>query len=247
MAWFLRFAAWTLAVALAVLPVVGVLNGWFAAQRWPISKLSVQAQYQRVDEAAIRDAVAPLAAAGFFAVDLEAVRAAVAQLDWVASVEVRKRWPDALVLVVTEHQPFARWGEDHVVSAEGVVFTQPASGMPEHLPNFEGSRERLPDLVSTYNAVHPLFALHGGQLESIRLSGRGSWSFRLLDGTTVMAGRGEPVARLQRFLPLLAAVKRADGRVLERADLRYANGFALRWAETDPAAGEAATENGTGT
>ena len=35
----LRILAWTFAVALVVLPVVAVLNGWIAAERWPLRTL----------------------------------------------------------------------------------------------------------------------------------------------------------------------------------------------------------------
>jgi cell division septal protein FtsQ len=37
-----RIAAWMLAVALVVLPVVAVVNGWIGAQRWPLRTLRVE-------------------------------------------------------------------------------------------------------------------------------------------------------------------------------------------------------------
>lgn len=243
-----RLLIWVLAVALALLPVIGVLNGWFAANRWPIEQLGLRAEFRRVDEAAIREALLPHVGAGFFAVDLGAVHDAVAALDWVAKVEVRKRWPNRLEITVIEHQPFARWGEQHLLSAQGQLFPRPHEQLPEGLPLFEGSRERLADIAKVFQAVQPLFVLHGDQLAAVRLSARGSWTFRSVGGATVMAGRGEPVARLQRFMPLLTEVRNADGRALLRADLRYANGFALRWQEpVDPATGAAPTDNGSDT
>jgi cell division protein FtsQ len=204
----LRVLAWTFAVALALAPVVAVLNGWLASERWPIESLRITAEHQRVDAETLRNAVAPHAAAGFFAVDLALVQRDVAALDWVASVEVRKRWPNRIELVVHEHQPFALWGDSRLLSARGELFPLPAGGAP---------------------AAQPLFAGHGADLVGLRLSPRGSWTFRLADGATVMAGRGDPLPRVQRFVPLMATLRKVDGRPLQRADLRYANGFALRW------------------
>ena len=36
-----RLLAWCLAIALVALPVVGLLRGWFAASRWPVTQLTV--------------------------------------------------------------------------------------------------------------------------------------------------------------------------------------------------------------
>ena len=33
---FFRLTAWTLAIALVVLPVAAVLNGWIGGERWPM-------------------------------------------------------------------------------------------------------------------------------------------------------------------------------------------------------------------
>ncbi|HEY0198862.1 MAG TPA: cell division protein FtsQ/DivIB, partial [Rhodanobacter sp.] len=54
-----RLVAWCLAIALVALPIVGVLQGWFAANRWPVTQLTVQAQFKHVTPADIRAAVLP--------------------------------------------------------------------------------------------------------------------------------------------------------------------------------------------
>ena len=48
-----RLAIWCLALGLALLPVVAVLNGWLAADRWPIEQLRIHAvadQNQHADD-----------------------------------------------------------------------------------------------------------------------------------------------------------------------------------------------------
>ena len=78
-----RIAAWMLAVALVVLPVVAVVNGWIGAQRWPLRTLRVEGKLQRVDPARLQKALLPYARRGFFAVRLDEAQAAVARLPWV--------------------------------------------------------------------------------------------------------------------------------------------------------------------
>ena len=96
----LKSLAWAIALTLVALPVIGVLNGWFAVERWPVRYLQVEAEYNHVSAEQIRAAAAAHLGTGFFALQLEDVRAAVAKLPWVENVEARKRWPDTLVPIV---------------------------------------------------------------------------------------------------------------------------------------------------
>lgn len=233
----LRIAAWSLAVALVALPVVAVLNGWIAGERWPMRKLAVTGEFRQVDEAAVREAVLPLVGNGFFAVDLDAVREAVAQLPWVEHVDVRKRWPDRLEVTLSEHAPIARWGEDRMLAEDGDLFPAPP-GAGAGLPLFEGPEGRASELMALHSLARPLFLPVGRRIEIVRLSARDSWSLVLDDGTELEAGRGDPQARLARFARMLPQLSADPARRVQRADLRYTNGFAITWTLVPVAAPE---------
>ena len=57
----LRIFTWLLALALVALPVVAVVNGWIGADRWPLTKLRVHGQFERVDPAQLQAVVLPYA------------------------------------------------------------------------------------------------------------------------------------------------------------------------------------------
>jgi cell division protein FtsQ len=226
----LRILAWTLAIVLVALPVVAVLNGWIAGERWPMRSLAVTGEFRQVDEAAVREAVLPTVQQGFFAVDLDQVRDAVAALPWVERVEVRKRWPDRLEVSLTEHTPVARWSDGRMLSEDGKLFAAPA-GAGAGLPLFEGPEARAGELMSFHSLARPLFLPLGLRVDTVTLSARGSWSLLLDDGTRIEAGRGDPQSRLARFARMLPKIRAADPRLLVRADLRYTNGFTLVWQD----------------
>lgn len=230
----LRLAAWCLAIVLVALPVVAVLNGWIAGERWPMRQLAVTGEFRQVDEAAVREAVLPLVRDGFFAVDLDRVRGAVAALPWVARVEVRKRWPDRLEVRLEEHTPVARWADGRMLSEDGKLFDAP-EGAGAGLPLFEGPESRAADLMSMHSIARPLFLPLGLKVERVALSARGSWTLVLDDGTEIEAGRGEPQGRLARFARMLPQLRTDPARRVARADLRYTNGFAIVWEDV-PAA-----------
>ena len=229
----LRILAWTLAVALVVLPVVAVVNGWIGAGRWPLRTLRLQGQLERVDDARVQQTLLPYAQRGFFAVRLADAQAAVAQLPWVEHAEVRKRWPDVLEVRIVEHQPFARWGENRLLSDHGRLFPAAHIEVPAGLPQLGGPDDRVAEVVALYNETRELFAPSGIDVRGLTLDRRGSWQLSLAGGTTVVVGSSEARLRLARFARLLPQLLSQRQQPLARADLRYTNGFALTWAEAD--------------
>jgi cell division protein FtsQ len=234
---FLRLAAWLLALALVALPVVAVLQGWIGADRWPLRTLRVAGELQRVDEGKLRAAVLPYARKGFFAIRLADAQAAVAALPWVERAEVRKRWPDVVEVRIVEHRPFARWGEDRLLSEDGDLFPVAGADVPKELPRFDvdAPRTRIADVVALYNEAKAMFAPEGLAVREVSLDRRGSWSLVLSNGTQVVVGSQEARLRLARFARLLPTLLAQRPQPLARADLRYTNGFALTWgAESRP-------------
>lgn len=230
-----RPLAWCLALALLALPVVGVLRGWFAATRWPVTRLVVQADFVHLEPEALRQAVRPTLARGFFALDLDAVRHAVAALPWVESVEVRKRWPDTLILRIYERQPFARWNDAELISRRGEVFRASAADVAD-LPALRGPAGHVAEVVGFYAQSLKAFAGTGLKVSGVSLSERGSWTLAVANGAQIMLGDREQAGRrLQRFLTVYPQViaGHADGFLY--ADLRYSNGFAVRWPSATPA------------
>ncbi|MGH8158478.1 MAG: cell division protein FtsQ/DivIB [Rhodanobacter sp.] len=228
----IRLVAWCLAIALVALPIVGVLRGWFAADRWPVTQLTVQAEFKHVSEDEIRAAVLPRLGKGFFALDLDAVQKAVAALPWVESAEARKRWPDTLLLRIYERQPFARWNDKQLISRQGLVFDAPGADDTSSLPSLCGPDARLAEVVSFYADTQKAFAGTHLQITGVALTERGSWSVTTASGAQIVIGDREQAGhRLRRFLDVYPQLMAGHADGFAYADLRYTNGFAVRWPQ----------------
>jgi len=225
----LRILAWLLALALVALPVVAAVNGWIGADRWPLSKLRVHGEFKRVDAALLRAVVLPHAQRGFFAVRLQDAQDAIEKLPWVERAEVRKRWPDVLEIVIVEHRPFARWGTDRLLSEHGRLFPIPKDLADAPLPRLGGPDTQVQEVVKLYNESRALFAPLGFGVQRLVMDRRGSWSLALDSGTEVVIGRADARLRLGRFSRMLPQLLARNPQPLQRADLRYTNGFALTW------------------
>lgn len=227
----LRILAWLLALALVALPVVAVVNGWIGAERWPLTKLRVHGEFQRVDPVQLRAVVLPYAQRGFFAVSLQQAQDAIEKLPWVERADVRKRWPDVMEISIVEHKPFARWGEDRLLSEHGRLFPIPKQLDGPALPQLGGPDSQVQEVVALYNESRQLFAPLGIEVRSLLMDRRGSWSLLLGNGTEVVIGRADARPRLARFVRMLPHLLSRQPSPLVRADLRYTNGFALVWGE----------------
>lgn len=231
----LKLVAWGIALTLVALPILGVLNGWFASDRWPVTKLAVSAEFNHVSAEQIRAAAEPALGEGFFAIDLGQLRAAVARLPWVERVEVRKRWPDTVDLVVAEQQVYARWGEQRLVNRQGRLFDVAGAEGLQGLPRLSGPDDRLDDVLRFYADSLREFSGSGLVIDGVALSPRGGWRIALASGTTIELGRNDAAQRLKRFLDVWPRLAGTHATAPAYVDLRYENGFALRWAEPAPA------------
>ncbi len=226
----LKLLAWGIALTLVALPIVGVLNGWFAAARWPVRTIELRAEYTHVSAEQIRATVENHIANGFFALKLADVQRAVGELPWIERVEARKRWPDTLQLTVFERQPYARWSKGRLISRTGEIFSVPAAESMQGLPMLSGPDERLAEVLSFYADCLREFTGSGLAVRAVDLSARGSWRLTLASGALIEIGRVDAQARLKRFLDVWPTLAAGAAGPPVYVDLRYENGFALRWA-----------------
>ena len=225
----LKLATWLVALTVVALPLIGVVNGWFGANRWPITKLEIEAAFDRLNAEQITGAVAKHSGAGFFAIKLDAVRASLEKLPGVESVEVRKRWPDTLVVRVAERHAVASWPKSRLVGEDGTLFGPFEADFSAGLPALSGPDDRAAEVLEFYRAATLAMRADGLTISSLTLSERGSWELALESGGVVAVGRDDPSQRLERFLTAWPRLPRPPGSALQRADLRYANGFAIQW------------------
>jgi cell division protein FtsQ len=121
-----------------------------------------------------------------FLVDLPTARAHILALDWIASADVVRRYPDAITVTVVEKRPFALWDSPNgfaVVDRAGGVITTQGVDQFSRLPKLVGAgapagAAELVDAVKTHRAIAARIAAYE------RVSGR-RWNLILSDGVVV--------------------------------------------------------------
>ena len=222
-------------LALAALLAAGF--AWVARRpQFQFGDVRLEGDLQRNSVTTVRANAMPHLAGNFFTMDLGRTRAAFEQVPWVRHAVVRRVWPDKLVVSLEEHQPVALWqgdeNSDKMVNSHGEVFEANVGDVEDDsLPQFAGPEGTSAQVLDMYRRLQPMFATLDAEVTALRLSGRGSWKVDLDDGAEVELGRGTPdevAERTQRFIRTLPQVLHKFNAPLESADLRHAEGYAVK-------------------
>jgi len=216
------------------IPIVALVQGWFGTERFPLRQLELEGRFERVSEEQVQDAVKPEAGAGFFAVRLDRIRGTLERLPVVARVDVRKRWPDVISVRIEERTAVATYGADRLVDADGVVFGPLRPELDGGLPQLAGPETAAAAMLEELALGRTALESVGLAPVGLEMSARGGVRLALSSGASVELGREEHEQRLQRFITAWPRVPQPTGMELGRADLRYANGFAIEWRALPP-------------
>ncbi|MFP5344411.1 MAG: cell division protein FtsQ/DivIB [Gammaproteobacteria bacterium] len=197
----------------------------------PIRSVRIEGVFAHVTRDELQQAIAGAAQGGLFSIDVGAIRRAAQTLPWVHHVTVRRVWPDGLRVSVTEQRAAAKWNGDALLNSEGVPFKPAAASFPPALPLIEGPNgsERL--LLGHQRAMQKMLAPLKLEVTRITMDERRALSAVLSNGTELILGRDEIYPRVTRFTRMYPLLARRGA--MQRADLRYSNGLAVRWATTE--------------
>lgn len=229
-----------LPVLLVGATVVGA-TAWGSWWLWqpenlPVRTLRVSGTLRHVSGDELRTTVLPLVRNGFMRMDLEVVRAALERLPWVYSAEVRRDWPDRLLIDIREQQVLARWAEGGLVNPEGGVF-RPVEAIAENsLPLLKGPEGTAVMLTAHFIELQRALLPLALTITRIEMDERRAWHVGLDNGVELVLGRSEHPARLERFTRAWPRILEPRTAQIARVDLRYTNGFAVQWRGAAPAA-----------
>ncbi len=219
----------------AVLVTLGVL-GWLGQQPvFSLKGIRIDNELQHNNAVTLRANVAPKLSGNFFTLNLAQARAAFEAVPWVRQAVVRREFPDRLRVGLQEHKAVAFWGAEpdaRLVNSYGEVFEVNQGDVePDELPLLNGPQGQAALVLQTYGLVAPLFEQLDSAVAQLELTGRGGWRTRLEGGALIEMGQGTPAEIAQRVQRLVGTVTQTAshfGRDLESADLRYANGYAIK-------------------
>ena len=224
-------------LGVAALGLAGLALAWVARQPlFVVRSVSIEGDIARNSVSTLRANAAPRLSGNFFTMDLAAGRRAFESVPWVRQAVVNRVWPNRLAVRLEEHRAAALWGkpgaEDRIVNTFGEVFEANLGDVEdESLPTLSGPEGTSAHMLALLTRLGPVLAPLQAHIETLALSGRGSWRVALDTGAEVELGRGsddEIIERTQRFVATVGQVTSRYDRPLDYADLRHNEAYAVR-------------------
>ncbi len=219
---------------------------------WAIREVRVQGTLQHISASALRSQALPELRGNWFTVDLSRAQQAFARVPWVRAAVVQRVWPLSLLVTLRAQRPAAIWGSGagaQLVNREGAVFDANLGEVQgTWLPRLEGPPGSSAQVLAMLQQVDAALAPLHWRVAAVELGTEGNWRAQVDGGPLLDLGsNADPAAftaRLERFIALEAAVQQRYGRSIASADLRYANGFAVRLQGDDATAVHGAMHKG---
>jgi cell division protein FtsQ len=217
--------------------VLGALALWAARHpAWQLRGITVVGDVTHQNAVTFRAQLASRLQGSYLTLNLQDVQHLFESVPWVQRAVVQREFPNRLKVTLREHEAAAWWGEPgggKLVNTHGDVFeANPDDPDADRLPELAGPNGQSQAVFALYQQVLPVLARLDLGLERLELNSRGSWQIRLDSGAQIGMGRGQPeelLARLNQWSSTYTQLAQRYGPHLESVDLRYPNGYAIRF------------------
>ncbi|MGH1373827.1 MAG: cell division protein FtsQ/DivIB [Cellvibrionaceae bacterium] len=211
-----------------------------------MASVRINGEFSRVAREDVAKQVYDAMGNSFVQLDLEHIQSQLEQMPWVDGAKLSRAWPDGLNVTIIEHKPIARWGKHDALNHRGEVIAllddESSRALLEGLPMLEGAAGMERQVMDQYRALTKVLADHGLSIRRLRCDLGRSWSMELGESVQVNIGRDQVMDRVSRFLIVFETQLQQRWAELSAVDLRYFNGVAVKWRESQVSS-EAATKS----
>lgn len=221
--------------ALSVFLLVYAVFQWLVQRpEFELRQVELAGELERTNLIGFEANVLPNIRGSFFSINLEQVRQLVEKQAWVRKASVQRTWPNGLKIQIQEHTPLAYWGDTRLINTYGEVFTanldEVGEGrLPATLDGPAGSEllvaKRYVEVISQLDRL-------GMQPEKVLLSDRYGWTIHTDTGLHIELGREQEnlsiQKKMERLITVYPTIKTEVMAAIERIDLRYPRGVAVK-------------------
>ena len=195
----------------------------------PVERVVFSGEMQHIPRQHLETLVNENLDGGFLTVDIERLRAPLERHPWVFKAVVKRRWPGALEINITEQTPIALWGEDSYLNHQGEVFTPPVYEVLPELPSLRGPDGSQLQLMQHYLFIREQIQELDLQVAALNMDVLGGLVAHLHNGSELVFGRGRLQEKMARFMGVYLADLEGRKNQIRSVDLRYRHGLAVSW------------------
>jgi cell division protein FtsQ len=188
--------------------------------------LSVERVQQRLN---------PFRSMSFFGISLGELRQELLREAWVADAKIHRKWPDGIEIEVVEQRPVVYWVKNGLLNGSGKLFQPEHAWQDGDLPRLSGPQGSHLRVFRQYQQWDSALSKVNLRVAELHLDDRGAWSIGMDDGWKLDLGKNDLDGRFNRFLANYPKIREARKETIERIDMRYSSGMAVRWKPLEEA------------
>ena len=212
-----------------IVVLVGYGSFWGLQQvswGWPADNIEVEGEFRYWTAQQLGQELLWIKELNFFSLDVREVREQLEALPLIQSVQVKKIWPDSLVIKFKEDIPVARWNDQTLLNPVADKLQLPGRFDSSGLPVLTGPENKEEQVMRQFQRLQQKLQVVGESVVSLRMNPVGSWQLQLANGWLVNLGREQQELRIRRLVELLKILPQEKVAVV---DLRYGKGAAIEW------------------
>ena len=211
----------------------------FAAFQWskpvtqffakPIKKVAVEGEFHFLTNARAMDLIYTQIDGHFLQLNLEKLKEGLESDPWIEHVYLNRRWPDTLVVKISEQKPIARWDQSGFVNQSGDLIRVKSLDPVMGLPWLKGDEANAREIMQQYQDLSTLLRSRSLEILGLECDSKKSWRIHLKSNIEIAVGRDQVMEKMDRFLIAYDTFLGSVWKDVEAIDLRYSNGVSVRW------------------
>lgn len=201
---------------------------------FPVRNIIVKGPFVYLNKNTVEQLIFESAGGNFFTVDIRTMQKTISELKWVQSVQIAREWPGTLRVQIVEREPLAKWRGEKIISTDGNVFEPGLLSLNAALPSLDGPDGRQDFVMDEYRKMSAMLRRIGLKITQLSLEDRNTWTIHTEADLTIIVDGEQRAEKLRQFVevyPTLMNKNPLQLGKLERVDLRYKNGVAVKWRQ----------------
>ncbi len=207
----------------------------FKENAFQVKQVAIIGEYNQVDLTSLESLLKQYMGAGFFMLNTEQIRQKVSNFPWVQSVKVTRIWPNKLTVKIIQKKVLGRWAKGGYVDEDGQLFVPSRKPIYKPEVEFSGDRSQLIKMVALYNQIFGVFNQYGKKIAAEKLDSFGNATIKTTDGQRYILGSEHYAHTITNFFDNYGVIVKngPKNKIIEDVDMRYDNGFAIRWTDKE--------------
>ena len=225
----IRFYLKGIAFIVVMVILLGSVRYLFKESSAHLQKVDIIAKgdLDYISKPQIIDLIKPFQKANWWELSVDELGQALKSYPGIKEIKVQKKWPNQLVVELTEYQAQAYWGsQKEVLLSDGEIIAPKYFSAKFPLPTFLGDQQDAKVIKQNYKTLQQIAQKYGFSIANIAYQGN-QWQVVLSINVEISLGSENIENKLNQLLENYKNIKVPKKQKLATVDMRYQSGFAV--------------------